>query len=246
MVRAPHFLAVGSRPPPRGHSATESKASDEDVIFVPTEEPTAGQSNAACSRRSATTPPAKPPASDRIESGGLKERRPLRSPRTSGGDVAAANRSASPRSPALRLPPAQPADHLERLQHESKLKDAAALHLPQTNNVDQLLDDVVDVENRELRFFDSMHTNGEKHLNALRDYLREESAEKHASRYSVDDYQLLSAEKCPKQMNGYDCGMFTCRFAEYVTRRAPFNFAQRHMAYFRKRTVFEIVNKELL
>merc|ERR1719318_297181 len=47
-------------------------------------------------------------------------------------------------------------------------------------------------------------------------------------------------------MNGSDCGMFTCKFAEYLSRRAKFTFSQRDMPYFRKRMVYEIVKNKLL
>jgi len=30
----------------------------------------------------------------------------------------------------------------------------------------------------------------------------------------------------PQQMNGSDCGMFACKFAEYVTRDARITFSQ--------------------
>lgn len=30
----------------------------------------------------------------------------------------------------------------------------------------------------------------------------------------------------PQQMNGSDCGMFACKYAEYITREAPITFTQ--------------------
>lgn len=30
----------------------------------------------------------------------------------------------------------------------------------------------------------------------------------------------------PQQMNGSDCGVFTCKYAEYLSRDAPFTFTQ--------------------
>ena len=30
----------------------------------------------------------------------------------------------------------------------------------------------------------------------------------------------------PQQENGSDCGVFTCRFGESISRRSPFNFNQ--------------------
>ena len=47
-------------------------------------------------------------------------------------------------------------------------------------------------------------------------------------------------------MNGSDCGMFTCQFAEYISRRARFTFSQNDMPYFRKRMIAEIVNNDII
>ena len=47
-------------------------------------------------------------------------------------------------------------------------------------------------------------------------------------------------------MNGSDCGMFACKFAEYLSRDAALSFTQEHMPYFRRRMVYEIVTKTLL
>ncbi|KAG7173234.1 Sentrin-specific protease 1-like 2 [Homarus americanus] len=47
-------------------------------------------------------------------------------------------------------------------------------------------------------------------------------------------------------MNGSDCGMFACKFAEYLSRNALITFDQQHMPYFRRRMVYEIVCGALL
>ena len=37
---------------------------------------------------------------------------------------------------------------------------------------------------------------------------------------------ILCFQDIPQQMNGSDCGMFACKFAEYITREAEINFTQ--------------------
>ena len=37
---------------------------------------------------------------------------------------------------------------------------------------------------------------------------------------------ILCFQDIPQQMNGSDCGMFACKFAEYITREAQINFTQ--------------------
>uniref|UniRef100_A0A8C6MHS0 SUMO specific peptidase 1 n=1 Tax=Nothobranchius furzeri TaxID=105023 RepID=A0A8C6MHS0_NOTFU len=57
---------------------------------------------------------------------------------------------------------------------------------------------------------------------------------------------ILSRNEIPQQMNGSDCGMFTCKYADYITKDKPITFTQKHMPYFRRRMVWEIVNHNLL
>lgn len=86
---------------------------------------------------------------------------------------------------------------------------------------------------------------------------------------------LICSQEIPQQMNGSDCGMFTCKYADYITKDKPITFtqviqttmiqiicleywrtswliqrlcsySQTHMPYFRKRMVWEILNHKLL
>jgi len=50
----------------------------------------------------------------------------------------------------------------------------------------------------------------------------------------------------PKQMNGSDCGMFSCMYAEYLSRKAKINFSQSDMPYFRRKMAYEISIARLL
>ncbi|KAL2293768.1 hypothetical protein Nmel_018829, partial [Mimus melanotis] len=53
-------------------------------------------------------------------------------------------------------------------------------------------------------------------------------------------------QEIPQQMNGSDCGMFACRYAERIAKDKPINFTQQHMPYFRKRMAWEILHRKLL
>lgn len=46
--------------------------------------------------------------------------------------------------------------------------------------------------------------------------------------YSVILHQHLPffLQEIPQQMNGSDCGMFTCKYAEYITKEKPIKFTQ--------------------
>lgn len=50
----------------------------------------------------------------------------------------------------------------------------------------------------------------------------------------------------PQQMNGSDCGVFSCMFAEHIARDSPIDFSQDNMPFLRKKMVLEILEMQLL
>lgn len=58
----------------------------------------------------------------------------------------------------------------------------------------------------------------------------------HLSNLSLFSMRCLFQD-IPQQMNGSDCGMFACKFAEYITREADINFSQVNPAHKVKRYV---------
>lgn len=107
---------------------------------------------------------------------------------------------------------------------------------------------VVDFRRSQIALYDSF---GAPHAKAncidlLREYLEEESLHKRKHGIDWDDWKFIVAEDVPQQQNMSDCGMFTCQFAECISRDAPFQFTQQHMPYFRKRVVYEILHSTLL
>lgn len=39
-------------------------------------------------------------------------------------------------------------------------------------------------------------------------------------------FRVLSLKEIPQQMNGSDCGMFACKYADCITKDKPINFTQ--------------------
>jgi Ulp1 family protease len=64
--------------------------------------------------------------------------------------------------------------------------------------------------------------------------------------FDYTGWTIAQPKNIPAQENGYDCGVFTCIFAEYSSRGEPFDFSQSHMKYFRQRLIYEISQAELL
>uniref|UniRef100_A0A1I7Y033 ULP_PROTEASE domain-containing protein n=1 Tax=Steinernema glaseri TaxID=37863 RepID=A0A1I7Y033_9BILA len=105
---------------------------------------------------------------------------------------------------------------------------------------------VIDMDRKTIDYYDSMLGNNNNGLEKLREYLALEMKDKKKEVLDTSEWRLNTRKDIPRQMNGSDCGMFTCKFAEYASRRADINFTQNHMPYFRQRMVHEICSKQLM
>uniref|UniRef100_A0A8C8EEA7 SUMO specific peptidase 2 n=1 Tax=Otus sunia TaxID=257818 RepID=A0A8C8EEA7_9STRI len=79
-------------------------------------------------------------------------------------------------------------------------------------------------------------------------YLQKESHEKRNLHLNFSEWTLHSMEshEIPQQENGSDCGVFACKYADYISRDKPITFTQNDMPYFRKKMVWEIIHQQLL
>ncbi|XP_069979554.1 sentrin-specific protease 1 isoform X3 [Penaeus vannamei] len=104
----------------------------------------------------------------------------------------------------------------------------------------------MDFRSKSIRYYDSMLGDNERCLEALKKYLESEHEDKKKAKYDTGDWTLENMKDIPQQMNGSDCGMFACKFAEYLSRDVAITFDQQHMPYFRRRMIYEIVRATLL
>ena len=51
--------------------------------------------------------------------------------------------------------------------------------------------------------------------------------------------------RSPKQFNSYDCGIFICMYAEFITRDVMPTFTEAQMPDFRRQMAYEIIDKKL-
>lgn len=105
---------------------------------------------------------------------------------------------------------------------------------------------VIDFTKKEIRYYDSMGGENNECLETLKNYLVSEHKNKKGTDYDVSDWKLTSMMKIPQQMNGSDCGVFACKFAEYNSINRDLTFEQDDMPCFRRAMVWEILNKKLL
>uniref|UniRef100_A0A8C4SC71 Sentrin-specific protease 1-like n=1 Tax=Erpetoichthys calabaricus TaxID=27687 RepID=A0A8C4SC71_ERPCA len=107
---------------------------------------------------------------------------------------------------------------------------------------------VVDFRKKNISYFDSMGGSDNEACKTIQKYLEQESLDKKSTKLDTTGWVLHCKKRneIPQQMNGSDCGMFTCKYADYITKDKPITFTQKHMPYFRRRMVWEILNKKLL
>ncbi|XP_031834010.1 uncharacterized protein LOC116427612 [Nomia melanderi] len=105
---------------------------------------------------------------------------------------------------------------------------------------------IIDFRDKSIRYYDSMGGNNLKCLSALRQYLEDESLDKKKQTYNTSNWKLECAKNIPQQMNGSDCGVFSCMFAEYICANKKITFTQQDMPYFRNKMVYEILKSKLL
>ncbi|NXV83452.1 SENP2 protease, partial [Atlantisia rogersi] len=107
---------------------------------------------------------------------------------------------------------------------------------------------VIDVRKKSVRHYDSLRQNGAEICQVLFKFLQDESLEKRKVELDCSEWTLRSMEphEIPQQENGSDCGVFICKYADCISRDEPMTFTQRHMPYFRRKMVLEIIHQQLL
>lgn len=105
---------------------------------------------------------------------------------------------------------------------------------------------IIDFRDKSIRYYDSMGSANKRCLDALNNYLKSEHKDKKGADYDMNDWTLENVRDIPQQMNGSDCGVFACTFAEFITRNAKLTFTQENMPYLRRKMVYEILTKKLM
>lgn len=84
----------------------------------------------------------------------------------------------------------------------------------------------IDMRNKQINYYDSMNGNNQDCLNLLLTYLKDELLDKKKEHLDIENWRTIIVKKIPQQMNGSDCGMFTCKYADYLSRNKSFTFNQ--------------------
>lgn len=106
---------------------------------------------------------------------------------------------------------------------------------------------VIDFRDRGFRYLDSMF--GSPHPNFatfLRCYVNDEHRSRHGTPLKgIGSWDMLEEPMgVPKQHNGYDCGVFTCGFADCLASGRPLLFGQANMPMLRRRLAARIMQAD--
>ncbi|RHY39933.1 hypothetical protein DYB34_003700 [Aphanomyces astaci] len=96
---------------------------------------------------------------------------------------------------------------------------------------------------KRIQYFDSMAGAGSQCLEVLLKYLHDESQHKKNTPFDATGWELVgTTDDTPQQDNSFDCGVFTCMFADYLSLDRPLTFSQRDMKFYRRRMVLRMVH----
>eukprot|EP01122_Echinamoeba_exundans_P003371 TRINITY_DN13484_c0_g1_i1.p1 TRINITY_DN13484_c0_g1~~TRINITY_DN13484_c0_g1_i1.p1 ORF type:complete len:329 (-),score=61.23 TRINITY_DN13484_c0_g1_i1:225-1211(-) len=105
---------------------------------------------------------------------------------------------------------------------------------------------VINMKAKKIEYYDSLGGRNDKIFKQIRMWLQEESLDKKKEYFDPGDYVDEYPAAVPLQQNSYDCGVFTCKFAEArVNGDEPFSFSQSDMPSFRRRIWQAILKKQL-
>nr|XP_040055283.1 sentrin-specific protease 2 isoform X2 [Gasterosteus aculeatus aculeatus] len=106
---------------------------------------------------------------------------------------------------------------------------------------------VIDFKSKTVKSYDSMGQRHDDVCSLLLLYLKEEHKVKKGRELDSPKWTVgsLRATEIPQQRNGSDCGVFVCKYADYIAKGRPLSFKQCHMPVFRKLMIWEILNQKL-
>jgi sentrin-specific protease 1 len=98
---------------------------------------------------------------------------------------------------------------------------------------------------KRIQMYDSMGAGGVHYLQSIFQYIKDEHNDKMESPLPDEDqWQIIPTKSgTPLQRNGYDCGVFTCMFADFLSINCPLDYlTQEHITICRERIVLSILN----
>jgi sentrin-specific protease 1 len=103
---------------------------------------------------------------------------------------------------------------------------------------------VVFVQERRIQFFDSLDGDGMYYMDAVMQYLKDEWKSKNPGQElpQLSEWKKVRTTiETPKQQNGFDCGVFICMYADFLSMGYPLSFTQEDITKCRERIALSIL-----
>lgn len=101
---------------------------------------------------------------------------------------------------------------------------------------------VIFMEEKRIQYYDSMGGTDRMKLEGLLQYLKDEHKAKKGEEMDTTEWELVHCTRdTPGQRNGFDCGVFTCMFCDFISKDCPLVFSQDHINQCRERIALSIM-----
>ena len=102
---------------------------------------------------------------------------------------------------------------------------------------------VIYMEEKRIQYYDSMGGTDRAKLKGLLEYVKDEYKVKNGGQeMDISEWELVSCTSdTPRQRNGFDCGVFTCMFCDFISRDCALVFNQSHIDLCRDRIALSIM-----
>lgn len=101
---------------------------------------------------------------------------------------------------------------------------------------------VVNFDKKRFEYYDSLGDDSTPFFEVMRKYLNDEHNFRKKEDYDLSEWVDFIPQDIPHQQNGYDCGVFACKYADYCSRNKPFDFRQVDMPTIRKRIILDMLS----
>ena len=109
----------------------------------------------------------------------------------------------------------------------------------------------INIKEKRLEYYDSMSGSAFTFFTKTQQYLKEEIEDKlkglQASKMmgTLGEWTHLdNRDTYPQQENGYDCGVFSSKCADWISDGLVPKYSQQNMGYFRRRMMLEIIRRK--
>ncbi|XP_021727728.1 ubiquitin-like-specific protease ESD4 [Chenopodium quinoa] len=100
---------------------------------------------------------------------------------------------------------------------------------------------VINKKDKTFQYLDSLGGRDLHVLRILARYFADEVKDKTGQEIDLHSWKQEFVEDLPEQENGFDCGVFMIKYADFYSRGLGLHFSQENMPYFRQRTAKEIL-----